>query len=183
MKVGGLDRMNGDERFKNKRIENANEMYGPIKDGESNRMRQFTLKRIAYIPDGTFGVLFDGDIPFCLTLEREWKNNKKGESCIPTGRYICKRFQSPKFGNTFEITDVFGRTYILFHKGNIEDDSHGCVITGEEYGEYKGKIAVLSSGKAFNEFILRTTGINTFYLIITECDIAKGYYKYAKGEQ
>jgi len=138
---------------------------------KKKKMRQFTLKRIAYISDGTFGVLFDGDVPFCLTLEREWKDNKKGESCIPIGRYICRRFQSPKFGNTFEITDVFGRTYILFHKGNIEDDSHGCVITGEEYGEYKGKIAVLSSGKAFNEFLSRTVSIDTFSLEILDCDI------------
>jgi len=160
--------MNGDERFRNKRIENVNEMYGSKRCEDS--MRAFTLKRVAYTPDGTFGVLFDGDIPFCLTLEREWKDNKKGESCIPIGLYTCRRFQSPKFGDTFEICDVFGRTYILFHKGNIEDDSHGCVIVGEEYGEYKGKIAVLSSGKAFAEFKRRTAGLDTFTLRIIDCD-------------
>ena len=131
-------------------------------------MKAFKLVRVAYTEDGTFGVLLDEGTPFCLTLEREWKENKRGESCIPTGLYLCQRVKSPKFGDTFEICDVPGRSHILFHKGNIEDDSHGCVITGEEYGEYKNKIAVLSSGKAFNEFKERTHGIDFFKLEIKD---------------
>ena len=127
-------------------------------------MKNFTLVRVAYIPDGTFGVLFDEDIPFCLTLEREWKDNKRGESCIPIGGYICDRVQSPKFGDTFKLQNVFRRSHILFHKGNIEDDSHGCIILGEEYGTLSGKTAVLSSGHAFKEFKRRLEGLNSFGL-------------------
>ena len=52
-------------------------------------MKHFKLKRVAYIADGTFGVLFDEEIPFCLTVEREWKNNQRNISCIPTGFYLC----------------------------------------------------------------------------------------------
>jgi len=115
-------------------------------------MRQFKIIRIAYIPDGTFGVLFDGDIPFCLTLEREWRNNEKNISCIPRGKYVCKRIESPKFGDTFEVLDVPGRSHILFHKGNIEDDSHGCILIGEQYHEYKGKISIKASREGFAEF-------------------------------
>jgi len=137
----------------------------------ANKMKILTLKRVSYISDGTFGVLFDGKIPFCLTLEREWKNNEENISCIPTGIYICKRVDSPKFGDTFEVCDVPGRTHILFHKGNIEDDSHGCIITGEEYGEYKGKVAIKSSGKGFTEFLYRTDGLNELTLKIIDCDI------------
>ena len=131
-------------------------------------MKQFKLIRIAYIPDGTFGVLFDGDIPFCLTLEREWKDNEKNISCIPRGSYLCKRVQSPKFGDTFEVCDVPGRSHILFHRGNIEDDTHGCLVTGEEYGKYKDKVAVLSSGRAFKEFKKRTENLEYFKLEITD---------------
>ena len=127
-------------------------------------MKYFKLVRVAYIEDGTFGVLFDEETPFCLTLEREWKDNKRGVSCIPVGTYMCRRVQSPKFGDTFEICDVPDRSHILIHKGNIEDDSHGCPIIGEEYGKYKGKIAVLSSGKAFKEFKQRTDSIDSFKL-------------------
>ena len=133
-------------------------------------MKQFKLIRIAYISDGTFGVLFDEDTPFCLTLEREWNDNKRGESCIPRGEYICKRVSSPKFGDTFEVCDVSGRSHILFHIGNIEDDSHGCIVTGEEYGEYKDKIAVLSSGRAFKEFKQRTHFLVEFKLEIRDVD-------------
>jgi len=131
-------------------------------------MRRFKLVRIAYIPDGTFGALFDEDTPFCLTLEREWNDNKRGESCIPRGSYLCKRVQSPKFGDTFEVYDVPGRSHILFHRGNIEDDTHGCLVTGEEYGKYKDKVAVLSSGRAFKEFKKRTENLEYFKLEITD---------------
>ena len=133
-------------------------------------MKQIKLLRVAYIDDGTFGVLFDGDTPFCLTLEREWKDNKRGESCIPAGQYICRRVQSPKFGDTFEVCGVFGRSHILFHKGNLEDDSHGCVIVGEEYGIYKQKVAVLSSGKAFGEFKERLSVYRLFRLYIKDVE-------------
>ena len=131
-------------------------------------MKQFKLIRIAYIPDGTFGVLFDENIPFCLTLEREWNDNKKGKSCIPRGKYLCERVQSPKFGVTFEVCNVPERSHILFHKGNIEDDSHGCIILGEMYGELYGKVAVLSSGLAFNEYLKRLWKNENFELEIKD---------------
>ena len=85
--------------------------------GRRKEMKHFKLKRVAYIADGTFGVLFDEEIPFCLTVEPEWKDNQEDISCIPTGYYLCKRVQSPKFGDTFEITGVPGRDHVLLHKG------------------------------------------------------------------
>jgi len=126
--------------------------------------RIFRLHRIADITDGIFGVLKDDKIPFCLTLE----NN---DYYIPDGTYICKRVNSPKFGNTFEITGVNNRTHILFHSGNIEEHSLGCVILGEQFEtvkikNYDLKNGVLSSKMAFAEFLRRTEGINEFKLII-----------------
>lgn len=134
-------------------------------------MKNFTLIRIAYIPDGTFGVLFDEDIPFCLTLEREWKDNQRGESCIPVGGYICDRVQSPKFGDTFKVQNVYQRSDILFHKGNIEDDSHGCIILGEQYHKYKGKISIKASREGYAEFKERTKDVNSFSLGIKDVNI------------
>jgi hypothetical protein len=46
------------------------------------------------------------------------------------------------------------------------DDSHGCIILGEQFEPLNGRNAVLSSGKAFNEFIERTKDINEFKLSI-----------------
>ena len=131
-------------------------------------MKQFKLIRIAYIPDGTFGVLLDEDIPFCLTLEREWKDNEENISCIPRGSYLCKWVQSPKFGDTFEVFDVPKHTHILFHKGNIEDDSEGCIIIGEQFHKYKGKISLKASREGYREFKQRTHFLMEFELEIKD---------------
>ena len=131
-------------------------------------MKQLQLKRIANTNDGTFGVLLDEGVPFCLTVERPWLDNAVGKSCIPDGTYICRRVESPKFGWTFEVTDVEGRTHILFHKGNIMDDSHGCIVVGERFEPFRGRLAaVMSSGDAFEEFMERLCKVQEFELTIS----------------
>lgn len=128
--------------------------------------KHFKLIRISHTTNATFGVLLEEDIPFCLTLERPWLGNIKSISCIPKGLYVCERVKSPKFGDTFEIVDVEARSHILFHKGNLSDDTHGCVLVGEQFEPLRGENAVLASGQAFTEFIIRTNDINTFVLSI-----------------
>ncbi len=129
----------------------------------------FTIIRVAHTEYGTFGVMKDNvGIPFCLTLERPWLNNEKHKSCIPVGTYICKRKISPKFGETFEVCNVPNRSDILFHKGNIMDDTHGCVVLGEMFESLHGRPAVLSSGKAMQEFLLKTRCFDQFTLVIEE---------------
>lgn len=134
-------------------------------DGKA--VKSLTLYRVSSLfNEGTFGVLLDGNVPFCVTLERPWLDNKKGESCIPDGNYVCRRVDSPKFENTFEVTDVLNRTAILFHKGNLMEDSHGCIIVGEMFESLNRKNAVLASGKAFQEFLDRLKGEDEFELSI-----------------
>lgn len=125
------------------------------------------LKRIAETDTGTYGVLISGGTPFAVTLERPWLNNRKGESCIPTGRYVCKRVQSPKFGNTFEITGVNGRSHILFHKGNLDDDTHGCVLVGESFNPVSGSHGITASKEGFAEFMAKTANVSEFTLDVT----------------
>jgi len=117
----------------------------------------------------TYGVLVSKDVAFAVTLEREWLDNKPSVgnvagSCIPSGTYVCKRVNSPKFGNTFEITGVPNRSHILFHSGNIDDDSRGCVLVGEAFNPVKGKDGITSSREGFAEFLRRTETVNTFNL-------------------
>ena len=126
------------------------------------------LKRIALTKYGTFGVLLYSGIPFAVTLEREWNGNQRNISCIPAGIYTCKRITSPTFGETFEVTDVPGRSHILFHKGNLQDDSHGCILVGEQYGDLRGNPGVLASRKGFSEFLKKLTDTELFQLNITE---------------
>ena len=129
-------------------------------------MKTLTLKRIIENKDGMFGVLIDWDVPFALTLERQWLNNEPMLSCIPAGDYICKRVISPKFGDVFKIIGVEGRNNILFHKGNVIDHTEGCILIGEEFGSLDGKTAVLNSGKGFGEFMEKLKGLDEFKIII-----------------
>lgn len=125
------------------------------------------LKRVAANDDGTFGVLVDsGLIPFALTCEDKWLFNQKNISCIPQGHYNCARVNSPRFGNTFEVTEVPGRTHILFHRGNTHEDTQGCILVGEEFGYLGDRVAILSSKKGFDEFLRRLEGIDEFSLVV-----------------
>lgn len=127
-----------------------------------------TLLRVAYRNDGTPGVLLlNGDTPFALSLERPWLDNTVGKSCIPVGTYTCRRVQSPKFGNTFEVTSVPGRSAILFHKGNVDDDSHGCILVGEEFAVWNdGSVSIARSGYGFTEFLDRFALVDEFSLTV-----------------
>ena len=129
---------------------------------------ELKLKRVADNEDATFSVLINGNIPFAVTLEPAWEDNKKGISCIPSGPYSCKRVKSPKFGDTFEILDVEERTHILFHKGNSERNTQGCVLIAEEFGRLNGKAAVLASGRGFTEFMSILKEVDEFELIIED---------------
>lgn len=116
--------------------------------------KKLLLLRVAYTEIGTFGVLIYNNIPFAVTLERAWSGNKVGTSCIPEGNYKCSRTLSPKFGDTFEVKEVPGRTHILFHKGNLEEDSHGCILVGEQFEFWSdGRPSILASKHGFEEFL------------------------------
>lgn len=127
----------------------------------------FMILRTAKLEDGVFGVIHCDGIPFALTAELPWKQNQARISCIPSGVYTCKRVNSPKFGETFEVMEVEGRDHILFHKGNIPiNDSLGCILLGEQFEPVEGKTAIQQSGKAVQEFMAKTKGLNEFKLYI-----------------
>lgn len=130
---------------------------------------KLTIVRVSTLNEGTFGVmLFDGK-PFAVTGERPWLDNKESVSCIPVGMYLCKRYESAKYPDTFEIMNVPKRTYVLFHKGNFPlKDSEGCILVAEKFEEVNGKVAVLESGHGFKEFIDKLKGVCTFILQVVE---------------
>ena|SRR3990167_978716 len=122
-------------------------------------MKILVLKRMSMTPDGTYGVMLDeGKIPFCVTLELPWKDNKPEVSCIPKGEYQIKKIISPKYGNVFQVMNVPNRSNILIHKGNFTTDVLGCILLGEYFEQIlnpkadKVVTSVLSSGAAYNEF-------------------------------
>ena len=129
-------------------------------------MKTLTLKRISDTKYGTFGVLLNDNIPFVVTLENPWKDNQEDISCIPLGLYLCKRHISPRFGEVFRVTDVKDRTHILFHWGNLEKDTHGCILIGESFDPLNNIPGILSSKKGFREFMSRLEGQDDFWLDI-----------------
>lgn len=129
---------------------------------------RLTLLRVGQSNKGTFGVLRYGDVPFALTLERPWHDNQPTVSSIPAGTYSCLRVTSPKFGVTFEVQEVPGRSHILFHKGNTIEDTKGCILVGEEFaGSYD--VPVLADSKhGFDEFMSLLYGRTQFDLLIMD---------------
>ncbi len=140
-------------------------------------MQRIELRRLSESLKCTTGVFIDigSGLPFCLSLELPWLENKTSLSCIPVGIYRCRPKRSAKFNNDlysgfeqyncFEVLDVPGRTDILIHPGNTTDDIVGCICPGTFYGEFKDKPAVLSSKTAF-QVLVDLVGIQPFDLII-----------------
>lgn len=96
---------------------------------------------------------------FCAGLEPPDRANAQNTSCIPTGQYEIRPVNSPKFGRTYEVLNVPGRSFILFHAGNTKVDTEGCILVGETIGKLLGNRAVLNSGATFKRF-METLGIN-----------------------
>jgi len=117
---------------------------------------------------GTFGVLKIDKEAFCWTLEPADLLNKIRYSSIPAQQYICERVNSAKFGETFEVKDVPGRTHILFHAGNTIDDTSGCILLGRIIGYLKNDRAVLNSGNTFQDFMKRLQGQSEMHLTIKQ---------------
>ena len=125
--------------------------------------------RIGQSEAGTFGVLRIGQVPFALTLEQPWRDNETNISCIPPTEYVCRRIHSNKFGETFEVQGVERRSHILFHKGNTLDDTHGCILVGEEFAvNQQGVPIIAASAKGYQEFMAKLTGLDEFTLRIQE---------------
>ena len=130
---------------------------------------KLNLTRISTNDDvGTFGVLmWESDpAPFALSLEDPDKDNQINVSCIPVGTYTCKRFNSPTHGETFQVMDVEGRTYILFHRGNTHINTMGCILIGEKFHFLQGIPSIAGSGDGFSEFWNRCKDVEEFELEI-----------------
>jgi hypothetical protein len=124
--------------------------------------------RIEEGKDGTFGVLKLNGQCYCLTLELPDKCNQRNISSIPRGDYICLPIVSPKYGFTYMVSGVNGRSGILFHTGNTVEDSKGCILVGASFG-FLGRRAVISSRATFDRLIRELGDAPEVPLKIREC--------------
>lgn len=116
--------------------------------------------------DGVFGNLFDEAGPICATLEHSYPDGGGYSAKIPPGSYLCRRgFHQLANGapfETFEVTGVTGHTGIVFHWGNYNKDSSGCILLGEK----RLPTMLLYSKRAFAAFMFRLRGIDEFELTV-----------------
>lgn len=115
--------------------------------------------------DGALGVLLLDSKIFCFTLNPDVTEVDK--LYVPAGEYLCKRYHSIKYPDTFEII-VPGHTAVLFHAGNTEADTRGCILLGSTVGKLKGNRAVQNSGVTFENFMNRCFNLMQFKLLIED---------------
>jgi hypothetical protein len=126
------------------------------------------LRRCVHAPTGIFGVLEEDDGKrLCYTLEHAYQQpNEPWMPKLPKGTYVCQfgyhRLSNGPFA-TFEITNVPGHSGILFHTGNYNDDSEGCVLLGTGIDNDM----LVESKEAFDKFMSRLSGISTFNLTVS----------------
>lgn len=94
---------------------------------------ELTLRR-TYYPNGTNGIISIGPASICHSIELPWKDNKRKTSCIPEGRYLLTRYESPKHGPCLLVNNVPGRSMCELHEANWamgKDGKHpqleGCI--------------------------------------------------------
>lgn len=115
---------------------------------------ELILKRIALKPQYTIGKLYIDGVYICDTLEDQVRDLNKngrfdngekkvyGETAIPYGTYeITMKVKSPKFaqksayawcgGYLPRLLNVPEFEGVLLHAGNTAEDSHGCLLVGE----------------------------------------------------
>ena len=131
------------------------------------------LTRSLYLDAGIFGQLSStGGTFLANTLEHAYaQDDGTLKPKLPPGTYTCVRGPHQLHGMlaafiTFEITDVPGHTGILFHMGNYNKDSDGCVLLGEEAVPTSEPTMVTNSVVTFNSFMASQSGVDTFQLVV-----------------
>lgn len=132
------------------------------------------LVRNDRVASGIFGQIFSGDGVLSLfTLEHAYPLYAPGVSPlyapkVSSGVYECVRGIHQLAGmsqpfETFEIEGVVGHSNILFHSGNVNADSAGCVLLGLRQ---QADADILESRAAFQLFMLHLTGLDSFELTV-----------------
>lgn len=101
---------------------------------------ELLLQRDSTVGRNTLGTLAVESTVYWHTLEdvvreqpgvpvREWKI--KGETAIPSGRYLVRKTFSLKYGRLMYLVEgVEGFQGIRFHSGNDSSDTEGCILLG-----------------------------------------------------
>ncbi len=130
----------------------------------------YKLIRKEFRADGIFSELYNEKNELIAhTLEHSYDNKPK----IYNGTFKCVRgphrlHNMTEDFTTFEITGVTGHQDILFHWGNFNKDSEGCVLLGtSEATGADGAKMVTASRPCFAKFMAGLEGVNEFNVIVS----------------
>lgn len=128
---------------------------------------QLRLRRIEFREDGVFSELYlpNGKI-LAHTLEHSYDLKPK----LYDDTFNCVRGAHKLHNNvpfqTFEITGVSGHTGVLFHVGNWNADSDGCVLVGSGIAQSSKGQMITGSMTTFTEFMALLQGLDSFDLLV-----------------
>ena len=140
-------------------------MHAPSKRGHDRAMQRALLSRHHDGDQGTQGLLSGPDLPSIWIMEPPWRGNRRNRSCIPDGLYEVVPHLSPRHRRCLLVTQVPGRSHILFHAGNLGGDvergwhthTQGCLLPGLRRGRLRvagrEQAAVLASRTAFRHLM------------------------------
>ncbi len=127
---------------------------------------KINLIRTQFGDDATNGLLFIDEVFECFTLEDQYQDKKVyGETCIPEGTYPVEFRKEGGFHNRYsakydfhkgmlEIKNIPNFKWVLFHLGNTDENTAGCVLVGDTQQDLDvskdGFIG--SSGNAYKKF-------------------------------
>lgn len=137
------------------------------------------LTRTNFNENGVYGMLENANPADLVklnlfTLEHAYPDaNGNFFSKIPDGTYNCVlgehqlAHMNQPFA-TFEITGVYGHSNILFHIGNFNNDSEGCVLLGmAQMHDTSGNPSAITSSKvAFEQFMMAEANVVEFQLTV-----------------
>ncbi|MFY0482531.1 DUF5675 family protein [Flavobacterium sp. PLA-1-15] len=82
----------------------------------------------SYFSNGTNGTLYHQGRIICHSIELPWKQNQRGVSCIPEGKYLLAKRYSRRHGWHILLMGTGTRQLILFHPANhANKELRGCI--------------------------------------------------------
>jgi len=117
--------------------------------------------------DARFSGIF-GQMGLWATLEHAYpQGDSDWVAKVPPGVYTCVLGPHKLEGMTrefltYEVTGVPNCTGILFHWGNWDTDSAGCILLGTK----RDGNMVINSKLAFDQFMTLQNGLSTFKLTV-----------------
>jgi hypothetical protein len=133
----------------------------------------FKLTRKEYRSDGIFSELHDdkGNLVAQILEHAYLQHDSSYAPKVPLGNYKCVRgphrlHNMTEDFITFEVTGVPNCVGILYHWGNWESASEGCLLMGATIAQSPQGQMITSSRDTWGKFMASLDGINEFELTV-----------------